>query len=653
MIVCPEPLCDVEDACALRRGICCEYECTTNQISPPDWPGCSVEKQCLAGDIMPTSADDVMADALSCCAENESCKVDAEYPEMGGSCQPTSAEGDSGSSSGSSSGSDTSGGASSGGSGSSSDSGSDSTWGTGAYSVLLSSISRQGFNIEYVPPSAPSSDASVSWMVIPQGANGVEAADVVSGVGSICSGAFPLSMGDSSPVLATLDCSTADLPSGSTVTVWLAENMGLGAGPILLNPSQTFTYPHDFPSMDQVGASMADENGFKLSSDVDHPSANGMIYWYVQGDIANTKQPSLDQMRSGAGAMCAGSLSQPIPAVFTSVNVPCQGLVLGNTYNVYAAVDSDGSGMAMSWGNGGNGYAMTVAGESPSSTCTEGLRWDQHTCYPKECINGEVITAVISCPETESVPCKDGRYIPDSNNCCSSCTKINNGGAANGNTGGRGGRAAPQNWAYGMPCESLPPNWCTQNPGCFMHPEEMECEPIDCEHIYSQQQCARIPRCFWYGYAWGEDAACGNYEGERMSEYYSSYYQQYSQYLSKPRQVKVPANDPFYLPNGMFSYENFLKVKYRQCATLDSQQACKSSFACQWSSNRCSRDASLLKPPPSQNEQESYSINPIYYLIICIGGVLLGLLTVLVFNNVCRKRTPSELEEPVILDAFY
>merc|ERR550534_2357620 len=52
-----------------------------------EWPGCSIDKQCLTGDIMPMGSDDPNANSLTCCKEGEECTlVDSASPEMGSSC---------------------------------------------------------------------------------------------------------------------------------------------------------------------------------------------------------------------------------------------------------------------------------------------------------------------------------------------------------------------------------------------------------------------------------------------------------------------------------------------------------------------------------------------------------------------------------------
>eukprot|EP00492_Amphilonche_elongata_P005733 TRINITY_DN924_c0_g1_i1.p1 TRINITY_DN924_c0_g1~~TRINITY_DN924_c0_g1_i1.p1 ORF type:complete len:404 (-),score=65.54 TRINITY_DN924_c0_g1_i1:611-1822(-) len=379
----------------------------------------------------------------------------------------------------------------------------------------------------YTPPTTPNEGASVSWMVLPTGANGVDANDVVSGEGSLCRGAFPLSYNDVSPVMATLDCQVSDLPSGSTVDIWIAEDMGDQNGPQLITPPQSFTYPVDFPETDEVHAAAAGLGGFQLSFDVDHPSSDGLVYWYVGSDVTNLITPSLEQMRTGQGSVCAGSLAQPVPAVYTTVDLDCAGLRLGTTYNVWAAVDSDGLGMAMSWGNSGRGFPFTtgsgITPTPPTDICIEGLEWDTNTCYPKSCIGGKVAVKSVTCPETDGVPCNGGRYVPNSDGCCSVCTQD---------------QRPQNNWAYGMACDRLPPQWCTSNPSCIML-EEMECEYIDCEIVMNPQQCAAIPHCFWYGFGFGggEETACNTWNSESMGEYYEAYQEYQSelhpQYLQK------------------------------------------------------------------------------------------------------------------------
>lgn len=50
-----------------------------------EWPGCSEEKRCLAGDIMPTGPDHPNADSLKCCGEDEECLL-SPNPMEGSKC---------------------------------------------------------------------------------------------------------------------------------------------------------------------------------------------------------------------------------------------------------------------------------------------------------------------------------------------------------------------------------------------------------------------------------------------------------------------------------------------------------------------------------------------------------------------------------------
>merc|ERR1719285_464996 len=57
------------------------------------WPPCSIERQCLVGDIMPSGPDDPFVDNLDCCMEAEVCVSPSSNSELfdplvGSSCMP-------------------------------------------------------------------------------------------------------------------------------------------------------------------------------------------------------------------------------------------------------------------------------------------------------------------------------------------------------------------------------------------------------------------------------------------------------------------------------------------------------------------------------------------------------------------------------------